>query len=243
MKKAMPSGQQENRKETQVKRYLKSIRLWLSPPCPWIAILGVDGSGKSSVLQALSERFLAAPIAGVKVIHRRPALVYPANEQKPGEPITHYSKPAHGKVKSTVKLVVMVLDWLFGYWGQLAHQRAQGYLLFCDRHSLLDMIADPLRYRYGGSAWLVRLALRLVPMPDLVLLLDAPVAVLQARKQELPIEEVTRQRQAYLELIRMLPNGRIIDASRPLNQVVAKAEDVISTHMNALSHSRSDSDV
>lgn len=243
MKRILLSGQPESSELSPVKRYLKLIRGWLSPPCPWIAILGVDGSGKSSVLQALSERFLAAPITGVKVIHRRPALVYPANEQKPGEPITHYSRPAHGKVKSTLKLAVMVMDWLFGYWGILAHQRAQGYLLFCDRHSLLDMIADPLRYRYGGSSWLVRMSLYLVPMPDLVLLLDAPVATLQARKQELPVEEVTRQRQAYLALIRTLPSTQIIDASKPLNQVVARAEHVISAHLDTLSRIQPGGDV
>jgi thymidylate kinase len=199
---------------------------YLAPAWPWVVILGVDGSGKSSVLQSLAARFEAAPVAGVKIVHRRPGVVYSARDGGSGA-VAHYSKPAHGKVKSTLKLAAMILDWLFGYWSQLAYRRAKGYLLFSDRHSLLDLLVDPLRYRYSGPSWMVRLALRCVPMPDLVLLLDAPVHVLQARKHELAPEEATRQRNAYLELMATLPNSTIIDVARPLNQVVADVEQSI----------------
>ena len=237
MKKVLLSGQEANHEARWIERYLEPIKQRLSPACPWIVILGVDGSGKSSVLSQLEERFAAASFAGVKVIHRRPGVVYSANDKR-GGPVTHYSKPAHGLVKSAVKLGAMVLDWLFGYWGDLVHQRARGYLIFSDRHSLLDLLVDPLRYRYSGPTWLVRLAIRCAPMPDLVLLLDAPVGVLQARKQELTPAEASRQRQAYLALIETLPNSRIIDASKPLNQVVATAEEIISTYVDTLSHRR-----
>jgi len=193
------------------------------PPWPWVVILGVDGSGKSSVLRLLAERFAATPVAGVKIVHRRPAVIYSARYGDGGA-VTHYGKAAHGKVKSTLKLGAIIVDWLFGYWSQLAYQRAKGYLLFSDRHSLLDLLVDPLRYRYSGPPWMVRLAMRCVPMPDLVLLLDAPVHVLLARKRELTPEEATRQRNAYLDLMATLPNSAIIDVARPLNQVVADAE-------------------
>ena len=201
-------------------------RSHLASPWPWVVILGVDGSGKSSVLQLLAERFEAMLVAGVKIVHRRPAIVYSARYGEGGA-VTHYGKAPHGKVKSTLKLGAIIVDWLFGYWSQLAHQRAKGYLLFSDRHSLFDLLVDPLRYRYSGPPWMVRLAMRCVPMPDLVLLLDAPVAVLQARKGEVTAEEASRQRNAYLDLVATLPNSAIIDVARPLNQVVAEAERCI----------------
>ena len=53
---------------------------------------------------------------------------------------------------------------------------------------LLDAIIDRRRYRYSGPRWLLRFIWRIVPKPDLVLLLDAPPEVIASRKSELPLE-------------------------------------------------------
>ena len=60
------------------------------------------------------------------------------------------------------------------------------------------MLVDPRRYRYGGAMWLARWVGKIIPKPDLWILLDAPAEVLQKRKQEVPPEETARQRRAYL---------------------------------------------
>jgi thymidylate kinase len=44
--------------------------------CPWITILGVDGSGKSTVLAELEQALAATAYTGLFVLHRRPQLVY-----------------------------------------------------------------------------------------------------------------------------------------------------------------------
>jgi thymidylate kinase len=49
--------------------------------------------------------------------------------------------------------------------------------------------------------------------------LEAPAEVLHQRKPELSLDETKRQRQAYLQLVHRLPNGILIDASRPADQV------------------------
>jgi thymidylate kinase len=59
-------------------------------------------------------------------------------------------------------------------------------------------------------------------MPTCVFFLDGPVSVLQARKPELSPEKAAELRTAYLQLMRMLPNGRIINAAQSLDQVVAE---------------------
>ena len=68
---------------------------------------------------------------------------------------------------------------------------------------------------------------KMIPQPKLWVLLDAPAQVLQARKQEVPLEETTRQRQAYLSFVRDQRCYVIIDASQSLNKVIADTEHAI----------------
>jgi thymidylate kinase len=121
----------------------------------------------------------------------------------------------------------MWLDWLVGYFVLIRRRRSQGILVVADRHSLLDILVDPLRYRYGGSPRWVETAVRLLPMPDAVLLLDAPTAVLQSRKQELSVAQTAQLRQNYLKLVQAYPPGYVVDASQPVAEVVADVQGIV----------------
>jgi thymidylate kinase len=55
--------------------------------------------------------------------------------------------------------------------------------------------------------------------------------VLYARKQEVTIEEAARQREDYLKLARSLPNAHVVDASKPIDEVVARVEKVVLDYM------------
>jgi thymidylate kinase len=104
-------------------------------------------------------------------------------------------------------------------------------LLICDRY-YHDLLVDPRRYRYGGPLWAAKMVGRLIPKPTLWVLLDAPAEVLQARKQEVPLEETMRQRQAYLDFVRDQTNHVTIDASQSLDKVIADVEDAITGVMS-----------
>jgi thymidylate kinase len=63
----------------------------------------------------------------------------------------------------------------------------------------------------------------MIPVPDLLLILDAPAEVLQARKQEVTAEESARQVEAYREFAASrAARGRavLVDAARPVEEVV-----------------------
>jgi thymidylate kinase len=57
--------------------------------------------------------------------------------------------------------------------------------------------------------------------------LSAPTEVLQSRKQEVAPEETARQREAYLAFIATRRNSAIVDASEPIERVIADAEQAI----------------
>lgn len=183
-------------------------------PLPWIVILGADGAGKSSVIDALAE---LGDSEGIQVVsyHWRPGVLRGRTLHKGGAVVDPHSKPVRGTLPSLAKLLFLVLDWWLGYLLQIRRHRRLGRLVVFDR-SFSDILIDPLRYRYGGAARLAEFAERLVPRPDLFFLLDAPVKVLHARKQEVALEETERQRFAYLERVARLANGHVLDATRPV---------------------------
>lgn len=204
--------------------------LFRRPLAPFVVLSGLDGSGKSTVLAAIGEMDL--PVAGVVFGNRRPSQrVKSGGAGVSGAPevVTHYSKPNHGFVKSTLKLAVVVVDWLVGYVRQIRPCLVARTMVVYDRHYLIDLGVDPDRYRYGGALALVKVARKFVPRPHLVIFLDVSEAVSQARKAETGAPNFAEQRRAYLEMGKAESDWQIVDATRPLPEVLAEVEALLKT--------------
>jgi thymidylate kinase len=192
------------------------LRQRTRPSLPWIAVLGPDGSGKSTVLQEVCE-LLKTTIPRRQIFHWRPAVLKPGNPE--AGPVTdpHGQTPRSLPV-SLVKLLFLFVDWWLGYWMRIVPLSSR--LTFClfDR-CYFDLLVDPRRYRYGGPMGLARWVGALLPQPAMVILLDAPPTVLQARKKEVSLEETQRQVAEYRTLVSELPGGRIVNCDRPVAEV------------------------
>lgn len=88
-------------------------------------------------------------------------------------------------------------------------------------------MVDPLKYRYSGPLWLVNTIAKKVPKPNLYILLDIPEHVALSRKQEVQVEEISRQRNAFLNLFSILPNGYVLDASNSIDELVEDVVEII----------------
>jgi thymidylate kinase len=192
-----------------------------------VALLGPDGAGKSSVISALPSE-LAPAFARHDCWGFAPGIL---NTFRRGERTT--DQP-HGLKSRSLPVSLLRLGYWFAYhtysYLSLRLVLARSTMLLHDR-SFVDILVDQKRYRYGGPVWMLRLVSRLAPKPDLVILLDAAPEVLQRRKQEVPYEVTARQREAYLALVRAMPNGRVIDAGAPMAQVVERVAELILEHM------------
>jgi hypothetical protein len=158
----------------------------------------------------------------VKMRHLKPRFVAQLRNQPDIIVVDPHGKPPRGALLSLVKIVV----WLIEEWyAHLFHETKETVLL-CDRY-YHDLLVDPKRYRFGAPVWTAALVGRLMPLPKLWILLDAPANVFQARKQEVTPEETARQRDAYRAFVRKQQQHVIVDASQPLDKVIADAAHAI----------------
>jgi thymidylate kinase len=184
---------------------------------PLIVFLGCDGSGKSAVIQGLAERLAHAGIS-VTCGHWCPKPFADEENSASKAADQPHALPPRGLAQSVLKLGWLWLNWWFGWFQKLGKASDNGIVLFDRYHA--DLLVDPKRYRYGGPLWLARLASNLMPQPDRAYFLDASPETLLSRKQELPIEQLEKSRNRYLQLCRQSSRIKIIDASQPLEDVI-----------------------
>jgi len=188
-----------------------------------VALLGPDGAGKTT-LMARVKHDLSQVFRHDRSYHLRPHLE--GARRVPGGVSDPHAEPPRGAIPSLAKLGYWWVDYTVGYFLAVVPQLMRCTFVLFDRcyHALL---VDQRRFRYGGPVGLARLVGRFIPQPHLVILLDTPPEVAQARKQDITFAEAARQRGAYLQLVRSLPNGYVVDASRPLEQVATETEKII----------------
>jgi hypothetical protein len=190
------------------------------PPGAKIVLVGPDGSGKSTVAACLMEALHGTFYKDKSLrIHWKPA-VFLRKRRAERPPTTNpHAQAPRGWLTSQLVYVYHWLEFLAGSLLQFQPVKFRSGMVLIERHHY-DFITDPRRYRLQPPCRLIQFAFRCLRRPDLVFLLDAPAELLHARKAELPLEETRKQREAYRAFVAKLPNGRVIDCTQPLDQVV-----------------------
>ncbi len=183
----------------------------------FIAFLGCDGSGKSTIIQGVTDH-LAASGVEIQQGHWRPRMLDFRAEKISSAADDPHRLGNRGFSLSLVKLGWLWLNWWISWIFELSAASRSGVILFDRYHA--DLLVDPKRYRYGGPMGIARIASRCMPQPDLVFFLDAPPAVLLSRKQEVTEEALIKSRDAYTQLANHNSRFVIIDAQKPALEVI-----------------------
>lgn len=169
------------------------------------AILGPDGAGKSS---------LAGSLARDPELRAR--VVYMGTNGRG----THAGRSNGRPLGRAARFVRRFLEQRTQATVGLYH-RLRGRIVLYDRHPWEGLGASPEPRSWGRA--LRRRLMQTAPRPDLVLVLDAPAAVLHRRKQQHGIDGLEAQRQRYLALVGRLPQAVVIDTTAGPEEVVRAA--------------------
>lgn len=156
----------------------------------FIVVAGPDGSGKTTITDAIAAHAQAKGVSVYRA-HHRPGLI--AGRRADAGPVTDpHAKPPRRFPLAAAKLLLVLADYLLGWAVLWRRHRREGLLLL--ERGWLDMAVDPRRYRLPErlASGVVALA-RVLPRPDAVLLLTGDPELLHARKPEIGVAEVSRQ--------------------------------------------------
>lgn len=217
---------------SEIKRRLRRA---VQPNGMSVVILGPDGTGKTSVAGEVG-RVLAPAFRGTRRYHLRPRFGLEAADWGPVS--NPHADPPRGPLLSCAKLAWWLADYYISYLVDTWPRLVRSSLVIFDRH-YCDIVVDPRRYRYGGPRWLAEVLSQwaLVGNP-IVICLDADEDVILDRKREVTRSEVARQCEAYRQLAGRLPRSHLVDATRPLADVVAEVSGIVLDALEARTAAR-----
>lgn len=204
-------------------------RRMVAPTGLWVAFMGPDGAGKTTVAEAYRARLSTLFDAGHRhQFHWRPRWL-PAPGRLAGHSEAEivvedpHGKPPRGRLVSLLRFGYFWLDFVLGHWVRVRPLLVRRNLVSFDR-CYFDFLVDPRRFRLQVPRWLLRLFASLVPQPDLIFVLDAPASVLRARKQELGQDEIAAQLDALRALVERQANMHTVNVDRDVPAIVEDLE-------------------
>jgi thymidylate kinase len=209
----------------EIKRIWRRVRY---PTGLFIAVLGPDGAGKSTLIQNL-QREINRAFRNITIYHFRPNIF---RKQKFLDPVTNpHGKSPRSGIISNLKSLYYFFDYGIGYFLKIRPSLVRSTLVIFDRY-YDDILIDPYRYRISNNCVYTRLIHKFIPKPDLYLFLSVSERLLISRKQEVGIQELRRQNAEYNNLAFRVSNAIVLDGSLSEDVVAQKGRDIILEYLS-----------
>jgi thymidylate kinase len=222
-----------------------------------VALIGVDGAGKSTISKKLMENF-PVPIKTIYMGYNLESseIVLPTtwvwlkfksftskHENLGGPPDPSTRKPLtknpikrlFREIKIFVKSSIFISEEWFRQILAWCYQ-ARGYLVLFDRHYFIDfydyLILNKDKSLGLGHILHGKILQYIYPKPDLVIFLDAPIDILFARKGEGTIELLESRRNEYLAVKDQFKHFVIVDAQQSIADVLAEVQEILIAHIH-----------
>lgn len=187
---------------------------------------GVDGAGKSTIIEHVKEILEKKFRKRVVVIRHRPSIlpilsaITKGKEQ--AEKDAASTLPRQGtnqnKLSSFVRFMYYYVDYLFGQIYINFKYKYRGYVVLYDRY-YYDFILDSKRSNIVINPSIVRFGYRFVYTPDLNFFLYADPDVILKRKQELSAETIMELTKKYKNLFSNYENRKLNKNYHSINNI------------------------
>jgi thymidylate kinase len=202
-------------------RILKRIK---QPTGLIIAVIGIDGSGKSAIINELSNT-LAPAFRRKAKYHWKPTFKpVSSNNIVVSEPHKH---PPRSFIVSLLKLLFYVCQYIIVHYSRVYWQKVKSTLVIYDRY-YYDMLVDQKRFRMKLPPKVIRFFTPCIPKPDLIFLLKTNADIAYKRKKELSLGELERQNNEFLALKELFKKQfYVIDNNGDIEKSVNEINSII----------------
>ena len=184
----------------RIKNIISRCRRLVHPPGMCIALLGTDGAGKTTMIDAITPILEQALHNKIQYEHMRPnwlpaiGVAMGQRAEADGSAVTdpHSHQPS-GFIGSLARLIYYSLDYTVGYWVKIYPRLVKcPHICLFDRYHY-DLLLDPRRMRIALPQWVIRMVLFCAPQPRVVICLGGEPKAIYVRKPETSLVEVRRQ--------------------------------------------------
>ena len=197
-----------------------------------IVFEGTDGSGKSTIIEAISKS-LKDSYPEIDYYHWRPCFIKKGRKNAQGENIVvsdPHAQIPYGKLKSFAKFMFFNADYILGYLFKIKKQINAGHLVIFDRY-YYDYYLDKIRYRLTISDKTLDFFKSFIHKPDITFLLVGDPKVLYERKKEISVDEIAEQVHRLLKNQDKFSNSVIVDVNQSIDNVVSAVMEKIRTEL------------
>ena len=184
----------------------------------FICFAGIDGSGKTTLANALVDAFKNSAIKYKYVYNRyrpvmlKPFLILARSLLLPGkDTFKDYTEDSDAKRKifknrilSSIYQSLLLLDYSIQIFIKVAFPLSLGRNIVCDRYvydTICTDLAVDLDYSVQETKWILEKCIILFPRPDVTFLVDVPEEIAYTRKNDIPsIDYLKERRKIYLSI-------------------------------------------
>lgn len=215
----------------------KVSRFWNKPGYV-ISVQGTDGSGKSTIIDAINPWLDEAFHKGVVYNHLRPNVLPDMgvalgkkealkDGEKPKVVSDPHAQKPSGFIGSIVRWGYYMMDYTFGYAKSVYPKIATKAKVFIFDRYYYDYYIDQRRSRTSLPRWVLRFGEIFVPVPDLILCLGGDPKKIYERKPETSLDEVTRQTNVLKSFCSCRKNAVWVDTTLAPEESIRLAKEAI----------------
>lgn len=211
------------------------IGRWFRPTGISLAFCGLDGAGKTTILDELNHIFVdllkskkvfygywrPMTIPEIRVLFGKKVEHDPAiKELQKGKTVIEEGKKAKGKLISTFKLLYYWIDYLLAplKYGQI---ESRGGVVLFDRH-FIDMVVHPLRFEMNIGRNVMLFLYKFIRKPNFTFFLWCTPDEILLRKQEFSREEISKMIDDYNDVGRHIKNFTPIHTNTTIEEEIAE---------------------